>query len=76
MARLATMEWPPRLGADGEVAREPATEAALDRAGILDGVWEPEREGPCEGCCWIAGCSFVGAGGSSSSSSSSSCQIY
>ena len=69
VARLATMEWPPRLGVEGDVAREPATDATLDRAGALDGVWEPDREESCEGCCWTAGCSSVGAGGSSSSSS-------
>jgi hypothetical protein len=74
VARLATTECPPRLGAAGDVAREPAADATLDRAGTLDGVWEPEREGACEGCCCIAGCSFVGAGGSSSSSSS--CQEH
>jgi hypothetical protein len=70
VARLAIMEWPPRLGGAGEVAREPATDGTLDGAGILDGVWEPDREGACEDCGCIAGCSFVGAGGSSSSSSS------
>jgi hypothetical protein len=68
VARLATTEWPPRLGAEGDVAREPAADATLDCAGTLDGDWEPEREGACEGCCCIAG-SFVGAGCSSSSSS-------
>lgn len=44
VARLATMEWPPRPDAAGEVARDPAPGAIGGRAG----VWE--RDGGCEGC--------------------------
>lgn len=76
VARLATMECPPRPGAAaGEVAREPLLLVlllldALPGRGTLEeeglGVWE--RDSTCCGWGWMAG-SGGAVGGSSSSSS-------